>query len=49
MELLIPGAMLAAGLATLVRVVKCHRQGDILRAAFWLPVFVAFFQIVGPR
>ena len=48
MELLIPGAMLAAGLATLVRVVKFYRQGDILRAVFWLLVFVAFFQIVGP-
>jgi hypothetical protein len=49
MELLMPGAMLAAGLATLVRVVKFYRQGDILRAVFWLLVFVAFFQIVGPR
>ncbi len=44
MEALIPGAMLAAGLALLVRVVKFYRQGDVLRAVFWLLVFVAFFK-----
>ena len=49
MELLIPGAMLAVGLAVLVRVVSFYRKGDVLRAVFWLLVLVAFFQIVRPR
>ena len=47
--LLIPGAMLAAGVAMLVRVVRHYRQGDTLNAIFWLLLIVALVQIVRPR
>ena len=48
MELLIPGVVFAAGLAMLVRVVKFYRQGDILRAMFWLLLMTAI-ELVGLR
>ena len=44
--ILLIGAVYAAGLAIIVRVIKFYRHGDILRALFWMVGLVALVELI---